>query len=245
MQQKLQAQQCRLRMFALLSLGGGSSPLTAADACEMTQLIVQINHGNVFIEDNDLYQQLSDLLVQCHDVMAKRAGEIIHLALKEPDMMTQAVSCVLQRTPDSLPWQQQQKQQSFNSVLLTGFEAVGEDGHLYSINVLDGTVLLDGLPPSRLPRDILEHYLYVRTFGDNNFEIVRTASGVLQTIQPVQGCFYDFSLCDSGKLVITELDKQFEVELELLDVGSDGKCGSWGSSLPVRLQHLHSHWLCR
>jgi hypothetical protein len=34
-------------------------------------------------------------------------------------------------------------------------------------------------------------------------------------------------------------------QLELLDVGSDSLCSPWGGELPVRLQQMHSHWVCR
>lgn len=139
--------------------------------------------------------------------------------------------------------------------LTTSFEAVGDDGSLYSINILDGTVLLDGLPPSCLPNEVLEHPLYKRTFGSVNFEVVRMASGTLQTIKPVGGRYYDFCLSSSsssgsgggggssGVLGITELDGT--LRLQLLDVGADGGGGAWGSELPVRLREMHSHWLCR
>ena len=35
------------------------------------------------------------------------------------------------------------------------------------------------------------------------------------------------------------------VELELLDVGPDERCGDWGRDLPERLRKGYSHWLCR
>ena len=57
---------------------------------------------------------------------------------------------------------------------------MGSDGHLYSINLLDGTVLLDGSPPSRLPKDILSHLLYKCVFGSLNFKIAVSKNGVLQ-----------------------------------------------------------------
>lgn len=41
------------------------------------------------------------------------------------------------------------------------------------------------------------------------------------------------------------IDSQNHVKLELMDVGSDGKCGQWGTDLPIRLKQLYSHWLCR
>ena len=82
-------------------------------------------------------------------------------------MLTQAAASVLAELEGAdLTWQQiscPHKQASF--------QAVTAEGRLVSINALDGTLLLDGHPPSRLPRAILGHPLYMRTFGSVNFEV--------------------------------------------------------------------------
>ncbi len=101
--------------------------------------------------------------------MCKRGAACIDHALQHPHILTAAVASVLQRTPPSLEWEQLQ-----NSSFDTGsFQAVSTDGHLYSFNTLDGTVLLDGRPPSRLPKAILSHRMYKRVFGSCNFEVGR------------------------------------------------------------------------
>jgi hypothetical protein len=66
------------------------------------------------------------------------------------EVLTQAVRCVFQRTPQQLPWQQPQH----DSTQLASLEAVAPDNSLYSINVLKGTVLLDGYPAGRLEDSI-------------------------------------------------------------------------------------------
>jgi hypothetical protein len=88
-----------------------------------------------------------------------------------------------------------------------------------------------------------------------NFHVAKTKQGELRTIKAVHGRCYVFYLAaaaaqgDQQQLVITELDTtqagQPELQLELLDVGSDGRCGQWGQQLPVRLRELYSHWFCR
>lgn len=123
------------------------------------------------------------------------------------------------------------------------------------MNILDGTVLLDGAPPSRLPFDMLQHPLYLRTFGSSNFEVAVTRAGVRQTLRPIHGCFYDFywstptaagGVCAGPKqLVIEEVEQDSGQRLQLLDPGEDNGCGQWGGQLPVRLRLLHSHWLSR
>ena len=119
------------------------------------------------------------------------------------------------------------------------------DEHLYSVNLLTGSVLLDGSPPRSLPGDVLSHPLYVRTFGDRDFEISVAGNGALRTERPLNGCFYEFFLQDD-RLGVVELpaDGAAGDRLELLD-GTDDAALTWGVDLPVRLRELHSHWLCR
>ena len=184
------------------------------------------------------------LQVLCHWAMARRIDELVKLATAQPAMLTAALRLVLQRAPASLPWRQ----------LLCGarrqhraasFQAVGSDGHLYSINCLDGTVLEDGTPPGRLPSEILSHPLYKRSFGDWAFEVTLAAGGERRTISPVKGRFYEFFMAPEGALVVTEVEEASGHRLQLLDPGQQQQCGGWGAELPQRLRELHSHWLSR
>ncbi len=126
-----------------------------------------ISHGRTFLDDPQAQAELADLYVRCLEVMSKRAAVCIDQALQQPPILTAAVASVLQRTPPTLEWEQLQ-----DSCFGTGsFQAVSADGCLYSINTLDGTVLLDGRPPSRLPKAILGHRMYKRVFGAYNFEV--------------------------------------------------------------------------
>ncbi len=63
---------------------------------------------------------------------------------------------VVEWAPSKLIWQGLSVHKSPSA----SFEAVSSDGRLFSLNVLDGTVLVDGLPPGRLPKDITEHRLF-------------------------------------------------------------------------------------
>ena len=112
---------------------------------------------------------------------------------------------------------------------------------LFSVNVQTGVVLLNGVPPSRLPESILSMPLYKRTFGHRNFEVVLTPTGALMTIRPIRGCVYEFFVDPDGNLVVREENEQLG-ELELLD----GISTHWGGELPSRLlSGLYSHWLSR
>ena len=207
-QQLLQARQCHLRCLSLLCLGPLET-LSAADAAEIVQLMVLIKSKHIFLDSVPAAeaQRLSALHMRCHNVTARHSCSLAWLSLLHaPQILTAAAACVIDKlgpdavTPVSLNWQR-----------LPGsscFEASGSDGHLYTINTLDGTVLIDGLPPSRLPKSILMHPLFRRCFGDRNFEVARIASGVLETLKPVQGRFYTFNPVSPETLVIIEVDKE-------------------------------------
>lgn len=63
--------------------------------------------------------------------------------------------------------------------------------------------LLDGSPPSQLPLQIIQHPVYIRTFGIRNFDVAATEEGVLETCVPLDGrYFYSFYLTDDGRLRI-------------------------------------------
>jgi hypothetical protein len=273
---QLQAKQCKARAVSLLCYGAGA--LDAANVGHMLQLIVLVKHGDLFASAaaGCVAAELPALRVQCRQVMARRLSAVLSVLQGQPEagsallgairavlheqpapgnaLLTAAVSGVLQRAPPQLQWQQVTDNSSSSN--MASFQAVGSDGHLYSINILDGTVLLDGVPPGRLPSDVLQHPLYRRTFGSCNFEVVVTQAGVRQTLRPINGRFYDFywssaaaiAVATAGagsarrQLVIEEVEQATGDRLQLLDVGEDGSCGAWGGQLPVMLQQLYSHW---
>eukprot|EP00198_Chlamydomonas_reinhardtii_P007687 XP_001697024.1 predicted protein [Chlamydomonas reinhardtii] len=249
---ELLARLVRWRVMALLCYGAGPlSPAAAGrgarqqqskDAATMVRLMVQVCHGLTFQTDRAMQQELELLRTRAHNVMASRVQRLGELLTSED--LTAAVASVLERTPDSLLWQRLSQAQQLTAC----YRAEGADGRLYSINILDGTVLFDGWPPSRLPKDITQHPLYKRTFGNFNFEVAFTGGAssasqgggavVLQTLRKVRGRRYDFRLCAAAggkqqQLVITEMDVEHGDErLELLDAGPDSSCEGWGEQLP-------------
>lgn len=106
----------------------------------------------------------------------------------------------------------------------------------------DGAVLVNGLPPSSLPSEILEHALYQRSFGDRNFEVV-SENEVYKTVRRVAGFLYSFNLKSDGTLCVVETSELGE-RLELLDGTADG-IELWAAELPTRLKQMHGHWLSR
>ncbi|GIL51276.1 hypothetical protein Vafri_7116, partial [Volvox africanus] len=253
---ELLAKQCIWRCMALLCYGAGC--LDASDVGSMLQLIVLIRHGHVFLQDLQLRAQVQPLVVRAHNVMASRADVVLAEVTQNGELLTDAVARVL---PGGLRPESPAGGAVVWSRLpgsVASFEAVGccvggvggsqHQEHLFSINVLDGTVLLDGWPPSRLPKEVTGHPLYRRTFGEWNFQVTFTGegqAGVMEGLRLINGRRYRFVLGSGGRLVISEVDPERRVELELLDAGTDGQCGQWGAELPPRLRGMQSHWLCR
>ncbi|KAG2441635.1 hypothetical protein HXX76_003254 [Chlamydomonas incerta] len=275
---ELLARQVRWRVMALLCYGAG--PLAPGvgpgqqqqeeDAAVMVKLMVQICHGLTFQDNPAQLQELQLLRARAHNVMASRVQRLRELISGREDAVltaaVAAVASVLERTPAPLPWYKPKCPKIAHQLAsVASYQADGSDKRLYSINILDGTVLFDGCPPSRLPKEVTQHPLYLRTFGDFNFGVASAggataAAGlggggggmVLQTQRKVRGRLYDFRLCaaaagqQQAQLVITEVDAENGGEqLELLDTGPDSSCRGWGEDLPVRLRQLHSHWLSR
>ena len=94
--------------------------------------------------------------VLCHWTMARRIEEVVAAANSDPSMLTHALRLVLQRAPAKLAWQHLLWAEAGR--WSASFQAEGGDGHLYSLNCLDGTVLQDGSPPGRWA-----HLLRLRT----------------------------------------------------------------------------------
>lgn len=250
----LKARQCLSRMRSLLCYAGRS--IESQDVGPMVTLMVLINKGHAFIDTDskETRETAGELLVRCHHVMVTHINAIVQYMSRmehgqgdRDAMLSAAVLLVLHRTPTALCWTRVESAptSSTGAHQLASYEAVGSDGNLYSINLLDGLVLRNGFPPSRLSAEVLAHALYKRTFGTTDFEVAVTAEGVSETVKPVGGCYFTFWMTGSGALIITEVDEKRGVELQLLDVGKDGLCGAWGLQLPVRLREMHSHWLCR
>lgn len=152
----VRAKQCLLRMTALLCHGAGE--LAAGDAAQVLHLAVQARHGIVYSSGTGLQREIARLRALCHWTLARRAAELVAAARADANMLTGALRAVLVDAPRALPWQLLSWPGGPGSA---SFEAVGE-GQLYSLNICDGTILENGLPPGRLPKEILDHRLYRR-----------------------------------------------------------------------------------
>ena len=122
--------------------------------------------------------------------------DILRIAQASQDFITRAFSAAFEHVPATLLWLRQGTSSDFH--------ALDGQRRLYSINLLNGIVLLDGYPPRLLPHTVTEHPLFQRSFGEAAFEVSLDACGTFCTSRPVDGYFYKFKEV-SGSLLITEM----------------------------------------
>ena len=229
---KIRAKQVVLLQHAILVLAGGSGDLAGSDVSSLILMVAKAR--NLFTGD-ERYNEIRYNNTEVKYVLCTKSEDILQAARRTPSMMTDAFRSVVQRCPSSLDW----RPWTPGSNDTQCFEAIGDDGCIYSINLISGDLLVNGLPPSRLPLSILDNPIYVRTFGDRNFEVIEKGD-FLETRSEVFGRFYRFSKGDG--LRIHEFKEDESEMLELLD---GVKPNSWAIDLPKRLKNMHSHWLYR
>ena len=153
-------------------------------------------------------------------------------------MLTAVVQVVDDQVPDDLEWKAvDNNTQCFEAVAKT--ECAAGKGTLYTINVITGVLLKDGLPPGRLPPTIIDDSLYQRAFGVRNFEVSLTG-GKFTSNKKLNGYRYHFFRDASDNLIVREVHG--DVVLELMDTNT---IEGWGPDIPIRLQKMYSHWCYR
>ena len=244
------ARRCLFCMYGIFCHGAG--PLSAGDVAELCQLVVLADYNRLFGDPTPMDAQVRALSSISLGVVARRLPELLAQVDRDTHVLTEAVRCVLQtQTPPRLDWTRVVQAGALQTCC---YEAVYGAKLLFSVNLLTGVALLDGLPPSRLPASILEMPLYKRVFADTNFEVTRDGCGVLTTLRRVGGCKYTFYVDAAGELEVRE-SRPGLCTLELLDGLPDSEegcadgepdgVGCWGAELPSRLKEMHSHWYSR
>ena len=212
----------------------GSSLLSPVDVARLCEFQVLAHSRTLFPQNKVVQEQQEYLNVQRLNVMAGRSREIMQHAQHDSTFITKAVANILECTPSQLTWT--------HLASTAGCFEAESGGHLYSVNLLSGTVLFDGSPPGLLTEEIVSDASFTRTFGSSNFETIKSSDGVYTTTKAVNCRIYGFSLRGStrSELVIEEIDQESGVRLELLRHD-----GQWAKDFPHRVRNLHSHWLYR
>jgi hypothetical protein len=169
-----------------------------------------------------------------NELMARRIrGLAAFLARdKQARLLTRCLSLLFDRKlPESLSWSPVISSSGKQTVC---YETVHED--LFTINVFDGTVLVNGLPPGALPLAVLSNELYERTFGDRNFLVVTGLQHFRAAKLVDERYLYEFQCGSDDSLLISETDEQTGAKRLLLDRNT--------IELPKLLRERHSHWYC-
>ncbi|KAI8841476.1 hypothetical protein BJ741DRAFT_701608 [Chytriomyces cf. hyalinus JEL632] len=225
---QLKAKECVMIGYAIICLSHVNF-LDEEAVGRLCKLSVRFTFGQVFAPLSDHHSEILMLQPLVTETMV-RLEQAIRSQLKNAHM-SDAINFVIPtyNIPESAVWMSLNSNCCFDST-------VGD--HLFSINVITGRILVDGLPPGRLPSTILNHALYQKHFGDRDFQIQPVGPSFI-TVDPLNGCFYDFTLDDS-KLAILERNMSEGSVLQLLDFS----VMKWWVELPVRLLEMHSHWFC-
>lgn len=216
-----------------------------SDVEMMCCLIVQLHHELNLSTSNSLKQcRIAELARQLDKVVAEvlsqhHLGNLITTI--DDGILTSAVRSVVERLgTEPLVWKPTKQGLDSKRVTYLCWETT-HNGDTYHINLLNGVVLINGLPLERLPNEIRSDPMYVRTFGDRSFEVeLCSDQRTFRTLKPISGAFYEFTPPSGSltkKLKIVEVLSSAEVRRELLpDVDQWGKC------LPLQLRMMHSFW---
>ncbi|CAB9504630.1 Protein of unknown function (DUF3645) [Seminavis robusta] len=227
----LYAKQARLYACALLS--GSTMDTEPQSLIDLLELNVIFNYKKQFCED----RLECGLKSAVQRRMGERIAAIAATGELNPEILTGCLRLIGINAPD-LTWTKVSYAEATDTAC---FEA--EADHLYSINLLNGTVLVNGVPPRFLPLSIMEHELYVRTFQERTFECIddESGDGCFKTTGAAGDAFcYSFKL-RKGSLEITETRASTDGEdserdmLQLLPRKVMEK-------LPTLLVEPFSHW---
>ena len=167
--------------------------------------------------------------------MAARIKNVVAVVKSKPDLLTKLVNLTRdEQLPEDLSW---------SSVTYDGnetgcFEVYHESGkasRLFSANLLNGTVLINGTPPGFLPSSIVQNPQYRRIFGSRNFEIEPIEFRHYRTKRAFRkSLIFDFVVNKSGELQIIETNTTTGEKLEYIRSSAMG--------LPDIVREQHSHW---
>ena len=232
---RLKADHVLFSMYTVMAYGG-TFDLKPADIGQLLNAKVHAFYGQVYQKDARNVTKFGHLRVTSQNVMDGRLEAVLTAVNEDGSILTSAVDQIIKLPEGPHQWI------PVDSTRKTAcFELATED-QLFSINVRTGCVLINGLPPQSLPRGILDHPLYKRTFDTHgtgiDFEVSRKKDGTLRTNRPLAGCHYEF-LLQGERLIAKEIGVN-GTTFELLESE-----GSWAAELPERLKKMHSHWLDR
>jgi len=154
----------KVKLFGLYAaLCTPQSTLRIEDAQRLLVGLVYAQNSIAFkVQTAEEKDMLKGLRCRVDAVAVQKLAEVMNFAKSSDEFITTGVSATLEHVPETLQWEQVGTTPCFHAE---------DQGHLYSINLLTGVVLLDGYPPRRIPATIAHHRLFRRCFGDAVFEV--------------------------------------------------------------------------
>ncbi|KAI9329926.1 hypothetical protein DFJ73DRAFT_901188 [Zopfochytrium polystomum] len=235
-QRDLRARECMMMGHATLchSRSTVNVPSTASFTKAFAVFRALLPHGSF---KADMAKTLRRLEILALDLASSRFASSAKLAeTNAHEILTPAARAVFDQLPEVLSWQ------GFGGC--TGCFYAVANGDIVSINMLEGVVHLNGLPPAGLPQSVRGSAFYKRHFGSRDFQVSRTGFS-FGTSLPIYGDHYRFCICENEQIRIRQLpetDNDWNYCLELLDFNCQPRM-EWWADLPVRLQKMHSHWI--
>jgi hypothetical protein len=226
---EIRSKQVVLYQNAIMVLAGGI--LDESDVELLIKMLIKTK--NLYTGDNR-EDEIRRNRISIQYTLSKQVDVIVDSATRQSSIITTAFRSFFTRCPSKLEWKRWAP--SSNKTSNTQCFCAKYNGTCYSVNVVTGEVLINGLPPSRLPQSILKNPLYIRCFSDRQFEVMQK-DGMLETCRPAFGRFYRFSLGSSLK--VYEYKDDGSEMMELLDATNNL------TDAPPRLTKMHSHWLYR
>ena len=228
----LKLKMCVFLRCALLCYGGG--PLIDKDIEKIVSLTIRSKR--MAVHDESDASEASALESRCLEITCSLIHRIVDCVERRNDFITEQVNEVISGSPRHLRWNRMSYPDNRTTAC---YEASFEDC-VFTVNLITGILLVNGLPPASLPKEVLDHGLYRRVFGRRNFEVVPKA-GAWETSRLVFGRKYQF-FKNQKQLHILETDPNSNEEFELLDYSATSE---WAAEMKPRLKQMHSHCLCR
>lgn len=165
--------------------------------CQIRKLLkVVLLADKCSLSGNSTSQSIANLKVLAQSFLVQRVSHVVHCVRQNRNLLSEALKCVFQAVPDNMKWSTVVGDHNRS---LCGFTACS-DGQTYDVNVLTGTFLFNGKPLRRLPSTVTSHPLFVRSFGDRNFDVANSQDGnTFCTTHPIDGKFYSFSVSEDGR----------------------------------------------
>jgi hypothetical protein len=206
---------------------------TKIDAMNFLQSVVRFRNCFLLVaQDHPMKKNLDMLLMKVTEASSRNLDQLVKFVEADrATILSSAFLCVKSNLPHNLKWSRMNE-----SCCYTSWHGLDN----YSINVFNGFVLINGNPPSTLPLSVRTHHLFLRVFGDVDFQVTtkireNSKDAFFESTESIGGCFYQFALV-GNRLSIIELG---EDQLELID---HNIYDDLNDHLPPRLRSMYSHW---